>query len=214
MQLRLGGSTQGINNATTTSSEHCRQTNQVAWSTRPHLVDNSRPSLAPRKYWMTYKLSDNACSQQPSMFWIHRRPAHHDIFYYFMLQTVIGFHNRYEVPPVLICAFNIWYWSFALAACRILATVALEVIMRSSVICCWSVMATRSPINTPTLELSLWRVIKKARLKVFSAHRRARSHSNICCRCFGGIAKVFFTNTSNGLWSVSTITSRRPYTYW
>ena len=90
----LGGSTQGINNAATMSTEWCYQTNQIAWSTRPYLVDNSRPSLAPSEVSdYIQAVSDDACSQQPSMSWMHRWAAHRDVFCYFTLQTAIGFQQ-------------------------------------------------------------------------------------------------------------------------
>ena len=94
LQLDLGGSTQGINNAAKTSTECRRQTNQVSLSARPHLVDNSRPSLAPSEVQdYIQAVSDDACSPEPSMAWIHRRAAHHDVFCYFTFQTAIGFQQ-------------------------------------------------------------------------------------------------------------------------
>ena len=72
LQLGLGGSIQGINNAAITSTERHRQTNQVAWSARPHLVDNSRPSLASSEVPNCIQaMSDDACNQQSSMSLIH-----------------------------------------------------------------------------------------------------------------------------------------------
>ena len=97
LQLGLRGSTQVINNAATTSTERLRQTNQATWSVRQHLVDNSWPSLAPSEVPDNiHAVSDDACSQQPSMSWIHCRAAHRDISCYFTLQTAIDFQQSLQ----------------------------------------------------------------------------------------------------------------------